>query len=154
MHTDLIHTACLIRGRKVPLSASNSTLGKNLPIEIPSLKSPSRTKKENVKVQSLSDPARGGTILLKTQDGNIRMKYRIDGQDPVERSMVTHDRQNERRRWSVKCLNPNRYRSTDEIPSGNLRSCMTVRLIGVSRVLNALTLCFFVSSWVAKKSGP
>jgi hypothetical protein len=106
MHTDLIQTACLIRGRKVPLSASDSTLGKNLPIEIPSLKSPSRTGKENVKAQGLSNPARGGTILLKTRDGSIRMKYRIDGRDPVGRSVVTHDRQIGRRRWSVKCLNP------------------------------------------------
>jgi hypothetical protein len=66
MLTNLIQTACLIRGRKVPLYALDSTLGKNLPIEIPSLKIPSRTRKENVKAQGLSNPARGGTILLKT----------------------------------------------------------------------------------------
>jgi hypothetical protein len=79
---------------------------KNLPIEIPSLKIPSRTGKENVKAQGLSNPARGGTILLKTRYGSTRMKYRIDGRDLVGRSVVTHDRQIGRRRWSVKCLNP------------------------------------------------
>jgi hypothetical protein len=47
----------------------------NLPIEIPSLKIPSRTEKENVKEKGLINPARGGTILLKTRDGSIRMKY-------------------------------------------------------------------------------
>jgi hypothetical protein len=106
MHTNLIQTACLIRWIKVPLSATDSTLGKNLPIEIPSLKSPSRIGKENVKAQGLSNPARGGTILLKTRDGSIRMKYRIDKLDPIGISVVTHDRQIGRRRWSVKCLNP------------------------------------------------
>jgi hypothetical protein len=109
MLTDLIQTACLIHGRKVPLYASDRTLGKNLPIKIPSLKNPSRTGKENVKAQDLSNPARGGTILLKTRDGSIRMKYRIDGQDPIGRSGVTHDHQIRRRRWNVKCLNPDRY---------------------------------------------
>ena len=105
MLTELTQTACLIRGRKVPLYASDRSLGKNLPIKIPSLKSPSRTAKENVKAQGLSNPARGGTILLKTQDGSIRMKYQIDEQDPVGRFVVPHDRQIGRRRWSVKCLN-------------------------------------------------
>jgi hypothetical protein len=57
MHTDQIQTACLIHGTKAPSFASDSTLGKNLPIEIPSLKIPSRTGKENVKVQGLSNPA-------------------------------------------------------------------------------------------------
>jgi hypothetical protein len=39
----------------------------------------------------------------------------------------------------------------DEIPSGNLRSHPTVRLVGESRALNALPLGFSVSSWAAKK---
>jgi hypothetical protein len=30
----------------------------------------------------------------------------------------------------------------DEIPSRNLWSCMAIRLVGVSRMLNALPLCF------------
>ena len=106
MLTDLIQTACLICGRKVPLYASDSTLGKNLPIEIPSLKSPSRTGKENVKAQGLSNPSRGGTILLKTRDDRIRKKNQIDGRGPVGRSVVTHDRQIGRRNCSVKRLNP------------------------------------------------
>ena len=93
MLTDLIQTACLIHGRKVPLYASDSTLGKNLPIEIPSLKIPSRTGKKNVKAQGLSNPTRGGMILLKTRDGSIRMKYRINGRDLIGRSVVTHHRQ-------------------------------------------------------------
>jgi hypothetical protein len=38
----------------------------------------------------------------------------------------------------------------DEIPSGNLRSHLTVRLVGESRALNSLPLRFLVSSWVAK----
>jgi hypothetical protein len=42
----------------------------------------------------------------------------------------------------------------DEIPSGNLWSHMTVRLVGESRELNALLFSFFVTSWIAKKSGP
>jgi hypothetical protein len=41
----------------------------------------------------------------------------------------------------------------DEIPSGNLWSPMTVRLVGESRGLNALPPCLSVSSWVAKISG-
>jgi hypothetical protein len=110
MLIDLIQTACLIRGRKVPLYALDRTLGKNLPIKIPSLKIPSRTGKENVKAQGIGNPTQGVTILLKTQDGSIRMKYRIDGKDPVGRSVVTHDCQIGRRGWSVKCLNPDRYR--------------------------------------------
>jgi hypothetical protein len=42
----------------------------------------------------------------------------------------------------------------DEIPSRNMRSHMTIRLVGESRVLNALLFSFFVTSWIAKKLGP
>jgi hypothetical protein len=42
----------------------------------------------------------------------------------------------------------------DEISSGSLRSPMIIRLVGESRELNALPICFPVSSWVAKSLGP
>jgi hypothetical protein len=95
----------------------------NLPIEIPSFKIPSITEKEIVKAQGLSNPARGGTILLKTRDGSIRMKYRIDGRYPVGRFVVTHDRQIGGRRWSVKCLIPDKFRIDGRDPIG--RSVVT-----------------------------
>jgi hypothetical protein len=38
----------------------------------------------------------------------------------------------------------------DEIPSGNLRSHPTVRLVGKGRDVNGLTPLFSVSSWATK----
>jgi hypothetical protein len=41
----------------------------------------------------------------------------------------------------------------DEISLGNLRSPTIVRLVGESRALNALPLCFPMSSWAARNLG-
>jgi hypothetical protein len=63
MHTDLIQTSRLILGREIPLSASDSTLGKP-PHRDTLLKIPSRIWKKDVKAQGLK---------------KIPKKYRIDG---------------------------------------------------------------------------
>jgi hypothetical protein len=52
MRTDLIQTSRLVLGRAIPLSASDSTLGK-LPHRDTLLKRPSRTWRKDVKAQGL-----------------------------------------------------------------------------------------------------
>jgi hypothetical protein len=52
MHTYLIQTSCLVLGRVIPLSASDSTLGK-LPHRNTLLKCPPRTWRKDVKAQGL-----------------------------------------------------------------------------------------------------
>jgi hypothetical protein len=52
MHIDLIQTSRLVLGRVIPLSASDSTLGK-LPHRDTLLKIPSRTWRKDVKVKGL-----------------------------------------------------------------------------------------------------
>jgi hypothetical protein len=91
MHTNLIQTSCLVLGREIPLSASDSTLGKPLHRDTLLEKAHQEPGKKDVKVKGLKK----SLISIKLMD-------EIPSGDRWSLTSI----RSERRNWRVKCLNP------------------------------------------------